>query len=116
MLVILTPQDMTRPTQTAELLVSALKQPQYKPVLTSWMGGSRAAAGQNVLNRHNIPTFPYPDTAARVFNYMWQYSYNLRSIYETPSPLAAPLPTSRRRRRWIEEIRRSGQAFHVDGA
>jgi acetyltransferase len=31
-----------------------------------------------------IPTFPYPDTAARMFNYMWSYSENLRSLYETP--------------------------------
>ncbi|MBM3496855.1 MAG: GNAT family N-acetyltransferase, partial [Armatimonadetes bacterium] len=28
---------------------------------------------------------PYPDSAARAFMYMWQYSYNLRGIYETPS-------------------------------
>ena len=31
-----------------------------------------------------IPTFPYPDTAARMFNYMWRYNYNLRTLYETP--------------------------------
>jgi adenosylhomocysteine nucleosidase len=43
------------------------------------------AAGEAILNRANIPTFPYPDTAARAFNYMWQYSYNLRGLYETPS-------------------------------
>ena len=110
LLVILTPQDMTRPTQTAELLVSALKQPQYKPVLTSWMGGSRVAAGQNVLNRHNIPTFPYPDTAARVFNYMWQYSYNLRSIYETPSLAGGAAADIEKASALIEEIRCSGRA------
>jgi acetyltransferase len=43
------------------------------------------AAGEAILNRANIPTFPYPDTAARAFNYMWQYSYNLMGLYETPS-------------------------------
>src|SRR5690606_5375103 len=36
------------------------------------------------LNDAGIPTFRYPDTAARVFNYMAQYSYNLRGLYETP--------------------------------
>ena len=56
-----------------------------KPVLASWMGGVDVAAGEEVLNRANIPTFPYPDTAARAFNYMWQYSYNLKSLYETPA-------------------------------
>jgi acetyltransferase len=49
------------------------------------MGGSDVAAGENILNRAGIPTFSYPDTAARAFNYMWRYSYNLRGLYETPS-------------------------------
>src|SRR5262249_15948472 len=31
-------------------------------------------------------TFPYPDTAARVFCYMWRYSYNLAALFETPAP------------------------------
>ena len=48
------------------------------------MGGADVAAGEEILNRAGIPTFPYPDTAARVFNYMWRYSYNLRGLYETP--------------------------------
>jgi len=84
MLVILTPQSMTDPTQIAEQLKPLAKQ-EGKPVLASWMGGVDVAAGEEILNRANIPTFPYPDTAARAFNYMWQYSYNLRSLYETPS-------------------------------
>jgi acetyltransferase len=49
------------------------------------MGGVDVAAGEEILNRANIPTFPYPDTAARAFNYMWQYSYSLRGLYETPA-------------------------------
>lgn len=85
LLVILTPQDMTDPTQTAEALRRVAEAPQKKPVLASWMGGADVAAGVAILNRAGIPTFPYPDTAAQVFNYMWQYSYNLSTIYETPS-------------------------------
>jgi acetyltransferase len=84
MLVILTPQAMTDPTRIAEQLKPLAKQ-EGKPLLASWMGGVDVAAGEEILNRANIPTFPYPDTAARAFNYMWRYSYNLRGIYETPS-------------------------------
>ena len=84
MLIILTPQAMTDPTQIAEQLKPLAKQ-EGKPVLASWMGGVDVATGEEILNRANIPTFPYPDTAARAFNYMWQYSYNLRGLYETPS-------------------------------
>ena len=84
LLVILTPQAMTDPTQTAEHLKAYAKVP-GKPILASWMGGAGVAAGVAILNQAGIPTFPYPDTAARVFNYMWRYSYNLRGLYETPA-------------------------------
>ncbi len=84
MLVILTPQAMTDPTQIAEQLKPLAKQ-EGKPVLASWMGGVDVAAGEEILNRANIPTFAYPDNAAQAFNYMWHYSYNLKSLYETPS-------------------------------
>ena len=94
MLVILTPQDMTDPTQTAEQLRHACKSPQQKPILASWMGGADVAAGDAILSRAGFATFPYPDTAARVFNYMWQYADNLRSIYETPAlPVASEAET-----------------------
>lgn len=84
MLVILTPQAMTDPTRIAEELKPLAKQ-EGKPLLASWMGGVDVAAGEEILNRANIPTFPYPDTAARAFNYMWQYADNLKAIYETPA-------------------------------
>jgi len=83
LLVILTPQAMTDPTQTAEHLKPFAKVA-GKPILASWMGGASVAAGEAILNSANIPVFPFPDTAARVFHYMWRYSYNLRGLYETP--------------------------------
>lgn len=83
MLVILTPQAMTDPTQTAEAL-KVYAGSTGKPVLASWMGGPEVAAGEQILKRAGIPTFPYPDTAARVFNYMWKYAYALKGLYETP--------------------------------
>jgi len=83
MLVILTPQDMTDATQTAEAL-RPYASIEGKPVLASWMGGANVQAGERILNRANIPTFSYPDTAVRLFNYMWKYTYNLRALYETP--------------------------------
>jgi len=84
LLVILTPQAMTDPTQTAEQLKPYAKS-LGKPVLASWMGGVDVQAGTLILNQSNIPTFPYPDTGARVFNYMWRYNYNLQGLFETPS-------------------------------
>jgi acetyltransferase len=86
MLIVLTPQAMSDPTKTAEDVVEKLKANPVpgKPILASWMGGKEVAQGEAILNRNRIYTFPYPDTAAHVFNLMWQYSYNLRGLYETP--------------------------------
>ncbi|HVO59895.1 MAG TPA: bifunctional acetate--CoA ligase family protein/GNAT family N-acetyltransferase [Terriglobales bacterium] len=83
LLAITCPQGMAEPTQTAERL-KAYAATTGKPVLASWMGGAEVAAGVDILNRAGIPTFQFPDTAARIFDYMWLYSYNLRGLYETP--------------------------------
>ncbi len=84
LLVILAPQGMTDPLQIAERLKPCAKE-YGKPVLASWMGGNSVAAGEAALNSAGIPTFSYPDTAARAFTYMWRYTYNLRGLYETPT-------------------------------
>jgi acetyltransferase len=83
MLVILTPQAMTDATRTAEAL-RPYAQLAGKPVLASWMGGASVQAGETILNAIDIPTFSYPDTAARVFLHMWHYTDNLRALFETP--------------------------------
>jgi acetyltransferase len=83
LLVVLTPQDMTEPTETAQTLVPYASSTR-KPVLASWMGGAEVAAGTSILNGAGISTFDYPDDAARAFTNMWRYTYNLRGIYETP--------------------------------
>lgn len=82
-LVVLTPQAMTEPTKTAECLKPFAKI-EGKPILASWMGGDNVLPGLTILNDANIPTFPYPDSATRAFNFMWRYSYNLHALYETP--------------------------------
>ena len=113
LLVILTPQAITDPTQTAECLKAYAKLP-GKPILASWMGGAEVAAGEAILNRANIPNFSYPDTAARAFNYMWRYSYNLRGLYETPSLPAASdqsAPNRALAQEIIEHVRQSGRAI-----
>ena len=82
LLAIVTPQGMTSPAAIARLLVK--QGHSGKPVLASFMGGKGMAEAEDILNSGGIPSFPYPDSAARVFEYMWQYSRNLHSLYETP--------------------------------
>lgn len=82
-LVILSPQDMTDPTSTAEVLRPYAKL-EGKPLLASWMGGSSVLKGVEILNQANIPTFEYPDDAAATFAAMWRYSKNIRALYQVP--------------------------------
>jgi acetyltransferase len=81
-LVVLTPQDMTEPTETAEKIAALAKHD--KPLLASWMGARSVAEGQEILLHAGIPSFEFPDMACKAFAQMWQYSYHLRSIYEVP--------------------------------
>lgn len=84
LLVILTPQAMTDPTATAEEL-KPFAHLEGKPIIASWMGAGQVEKGEDILNAARIPTFKYPDRAARAFQYMWRYSQNLKALYETPA-------------------------------
>lgn len=88
MLVIMTPQGMTNPTEIAEHLANYAHS-LGKPVLASWMGGESVAEGDDLLNQAGMPSYAYPDTAVKVFNYMWQYSEALAGLYETPEAATA---------------------------
>jgi acetyltransferase len=91
-LVILTPQAMSQPTETAEQLIACACHT-TKPILASWMGGETVGTAMQSLNHAGIPTFGYLDTAAHIFKYLWRYSSNVRAPYETQ---CCPVPLMRR--------------------
>ncbi|WP_025746044.1 GNAT family N-acetyltransferase [Kallotenue papyrolyticum] len=111
LLAILTPQDMTEPQATAEALAAQARGAK-RPVLASWMGGPSIAAGEAILNQANIPTFPYPDMAARLFTYMWHSTRALRALYETPMAVDDPADRAERdaAARLIAAARQAGRA------
>jgi acetyltransferase len=95
MLVILTPQGMTNPTEVAEHLVPYARGT-GKPVIASWMGGDYVAAGNEVLAKAGIPAFAYPDAAAEAFVATWKHTSNLRDLYETPAMRSGSVPDTKR--------------------
>ena len=110
-LAITCPQGMSHPTETAERLAPFAKG-LGKPMLACWMGGGDMTDGIEIFNRAGIPTFSYPDTAARIFYYMWRYSYLLRGLYETPVlPQGAEGPDRARAEALIESVRQSGRTL-----
>ncbi|KAL9189320.1 hypothetical protein ACHAXT_011810 [Thalassiosira profunda] len=94
-LIILTPQAMTDPTETARRIAALSKTlPPTKPILASWMGGAGVIEGRSILDKAGIPTCDYPDHAATLFSYMFQYSVNVSQLYQCPRWCADMHPES----------------------
>lgn len=112
-LMVLSPQDMTDALGTAECLrpYAHLKN---KPLIASWMGGATVKKGIEMLNQAQIPTFEYPDDAARAFATMWRYSQELHSLYESPGKGSSTAEGSKQQKQvhqLLENIRKSGRTL-----
>lgn len=113
LLVVLAPQGMTDPAKVAEGLKVHAKG-HGKPILASWMGGQGVEPGVRILTAAGIPAFDYPDSAVRAFKSMWNYTYNLRGLYETPFSADDPTVLNDRKekaRRLIESAANSGRTL-----
>ena len=78
------------------------------------MGAGEVEKGEDILNAARIPTFKYPDRAARAFQYMWRYSQDLKSLYETPALLAENHRTATAQadaEALIQNVRRAGRTI-----
>lgn len=85
-LVLLTPQAMTNPTETARQLIP-LARPAHKPILVSWLGGGDVREGRHILDLAGFPHFDSPEAAVQAFLHMVQYRRNQELLYETPEAL-----------------------------
>ncbi|HEV2401206.1 MAG TPA: bifunctional acetate--CoA ligase family protein/GNAT family N-acetyltransferase [Candidatus Sulfotelmatobacter sp.] len=113
LLAIIAPQGMADPTKVAQEMTK-LAHTSGKPLIASWMGGDGVAEGTSILNTVGIPTFSYPDTAARAFTYMWRYTYNLRGLYETPALIEGPevpLDVKKKVAESVQQVRNSGRTM-----
>ena len=82
-LVILTPQAMTQPTETAEQIVKIAEQ-HSKPIMAAWMGGKSVKEGIAIFNKAGIASFESPEHAIEAFMTLVRYSRNLSALFETP--------------------------------
>jgi acetyltransferase len=90
-LVILTPQAMTDPTDAA-MAVAEVARTAKKPILAAWLGGRSVAEGIERLNAAGVATFATPEEAVETFLHLVSYARNLRALYETPR--SVPLTTT----------------------
>jgi acetyltransferase len=86
LLVLLTPQAMTDPTKTADLL-AAENAHSPKPVLAAWMGGTTVMEGRRHLEAAGVPTYRTPEQAVGAFMHLVTYSRNQTTLHETPRAL-----------------------------
>lgn len=106
LLVLLTPQAMTNPTETARQLIPFANRSD-KPILASWMGGVDVREGRLALDMADIATFDSPEAAIDAFLHMVQYRRNQELQCETPEAVPPePAPNRDRVRRIIEAARR----------
>jgi acetyltransferase len=87
-LVILSPQDSTDPTKSAECLVQAVQRAKSLgkcniPILAAWMGGATVEEGSLILSKAGIPAFSNPDDAASTFGKLWKHAEQLDVLYNT---------------------------------
>jgi len=89
--VVVTPQNMTRPLELAEKLAAAHKG--VKPVLASFMGGTEVADAKEKLMAVGIPNYPSPDRAVTALRAMCDYAAWKRR----PPRVVTRFPVNRRR-------------------
>lgn len=103
-LILLTPQAMTRPKETALAIIGSLDG--SKPVLASFMGGRDVMPGRRELAAGGLPNYESPERAVAVIKAMHEYA-----IWRNrPQRIVTRFPVNRRRvERIISRRQRTGR-------
>jgi len=103
-IVILTPQAMTRPAETARAIQACARN--EKPILVSFMGGEDVMPGRAELVEANLPDYPSPERAVAALRALCSYAAWLRR----PPRVLTRFPVNRRRvERILHRHQRTGQ-------
>ncbi len=105
-IIILTPQAMTQPLETARAI--AARANGEKPVLAAFMGGADVTPGRDELVAANLPDYPSPERAAAALKAMVDYAAWRRR----PPRVVARFPVNKRRvERIITRQLRTGRQY-----
>jgi acetyltransferase len=101
---------MTHPAAVAQALVDVARDTD-KPVLASWMGGDAVEEARTLLNQAGLPTYDYPDEAARSWQFMWQRQERLRWLAETNRVACLERPTLNAAKELVARQRVAGRVL-----
>jgi acetyltransferase len=104
-LVLLTPQAMTAPTETAEA-IAEMASKTSKTIMAGWLGGASMREGIQVFNRAGISNYPTPEQAIRAFMTLSHYSKNLEMLFETPKevPVSFQYDRIELRKKYLKDV------------
>ncbi len=103
-IVILTPQAMTEPAETAMAIAACNRN--EKPILVSFMGGADVMPGREKLVAHNLPDYESPNRAVAALKAMVDYKQWL----DRPPRIVTRFPVNRRRvERIIHRHQKTGE-------
>ena len=86
-LVILTPQAMTKALASAQVVIELSKQ-SSKPLLACWMGEGQVESARAAFAQAKKPSFRTPEPAVEVFSYLSAYYRNQTLLMQVPGPLS----------------------------
>ena len=89
-LVLLTPQAMTKETETAQVLVDTRKKFPDKPLIAVFMGGNSMVYPRIVLTEGAIPVFDFPERAVHALAELYKYTVNRDKLKDEAIPKFNP--------------------------
>jgi acetyltransferase len=89
-LVLLTPQAMTKETETAQVLVRSREKYPAKPLIAVFMGGNSMVYPRIVLTEGKIPVFDFPERAVHALAELHKYTVHRDSLKDETIPKFNP--------------------------
>jgi acetyltransferase len=86
-LVLLTPQAMTKVAETAQVIVDAHQAYPDKPIIAVFMGGNSMVYPRVILTDGGIPVFDFPERAVHAVAELYKYTVNRDNLKDEAVPV-----------------------------
>lgn len=86
-LVLLTPQAMTKIAETAQIIVESHEKYPDKPLIAVFMGGNSMVYPRIILTAGGIPIFDFPERAVKALSELYKYTVNKEKLKDETAPV-----------------------------